>query len=130
MRKANAEEKKWYAEELTPYHVTVRFKDPRNPNKKPEKRMGPFYGTPEQIKPKALEEAMKRWNYATDFTVDEELEEGIPENDRVFHWDWKEMSDVEDFYKQLDKQLKPYNLEVVEFPFDGGMYVWFVGPRK
>lgn len=121
MRKATPEEIQKY----TVYDLVVSFKNPSGKNKNVtfEKVKG---NSVEEIKQQTLSQAKERFPLGVDFFV-KDCDDSFDDESGIF-WDWKEVPNKE-FWKQMDKQLAPFNAEVVKYPFDGA-YLWFVGPKK
>lgn len=121
MRKATALE----LENLITWEVTVAFKV----NGKVKRHTQIVSGYSKEIAGKqALQEVQKRFSqHGSDFEV-ESFEDLFKENEKFFRWDWKVLPS-EDFFEKLDRQLNKFNSEVVEIPFDGDSYLWFVGPK-
>jgi len=114
------------------WYVTVTFTNPNQPQKKPQKRLGPFFGTKDAVEAEAVRQAQERWKDAENHRVLEAEDCGVIDNPNIFFWDWKEAKAVGDnsFFKRLDEMLAPMGAEVVHIPFDGDAYPWFVAPKN
>jgi len=119
MRNATPEEMQKY----TVYTLVVSFKNLSGKNKNVtfEKVKG---DSVEEVKQRVLSQAKERFPLGADFFV-KDCEDSFDDESGIY-WRWKELPSDE-FWEQMDKQLAPFNAEVVEYPY--GDYAWFVGPK-
>lgn len=121
MRKATPKE----IQERTVHSLVVSFKNPNGKNK--NLTFKDVNGNSlKEVEQQSLAQAKERFPLGVDFFI-KESDSWVDQKKCIF-WDWKELPN-DDFWKEIDNQLAPFDLESVEYPFDGDAVAWFVGPR-